>query len=163
MGFYSRVIFPRLCDYALDRPSVARHRRELLAGTGGDVLEIGFGTGLNLPYYPPHVRRITAIDPNPAMHKKARRRIERTGIEVDRRLIRSEALARTTSASPQWRLLLVGVALLMRNLRVWSSRQTANRVTLSEQLHRLNVFLRHQLGLILDFETAHPKTTSAET
>ena len=52
MGFYSQVIFPRLCDFLLNRPLLAQHRQQLLATVYGDVLEIGFGTGLNLPYYP---------------------------------------------------------------------------------------------------------------
>ena len=64
MGFYSRLIFPRLCDFLLGRPAVARHRRELLANAFGSVLEIGFGTGLNLPHYPAQVHKITAIEPN---------------------------------------------------------------------------------------------------
>ena len=71
MGFYSQVIFPRLCDLLLNRPLVAGHRRELLAHAQGDVLEIGFGTGLNLPHYPAQVRNITTVDPNPAMHRLA--------------------------------------------------------------------------------------------
>lgn len=91
-GFYSRLIFPQLCELALRSPFVAEHRRKLLAGAGGDVLEIGFGTGLNLPHYPPQVRRITAIDPNPGMHRKAARRIEQSEIEVDKRLAESERL-----------------------------------------------------------------------
>jgi hypothetical protein len=64
VGLYSQVIFPRLCDFLLDRPLIARQRRELLAHAHGDVLEIGFGTGLNLPHYPECVRRITTVDPN---------------------------------------------------------------------------------------------------
>ena len=71
MGFYSQVIFPRLCDLLLNRPFVARHRRELLATAYGDVLEIGFGTGLNLPHYPAQVRKITTVDPNAGMHRLA--------------------------------------------------------------------------------------------
>ena len=55
MGFYTRVVFPRLCDRLLGRPAVARHRQDLLADAAGEVLEIGFGTGLNLPFYPPGV------------------------------------------------------------------------------------------------------------
>jgi hypothetical protein len=50
MGFYAQVIVPLLCDFGLDRPLVARHRRELLTHASGDVLEVGFGTGLNLPH-----------------------------------------------------------------------------------------------------------------
>jgi ubiquinone/menaquinone biosynthesis C-methylase UbiE len=92
MGFYSRVIFPRLCEWALDRPFVADHRRALLAEAQGEILEIGFGTGLNLPCYPRAVRKITAIDPNPGMHRKAQSRIEQSGIEVDKRLLGGEDL-----------------------------------------------------------------------
>jgi ubiquinone/menaquinone biosynthesis C-methylase UbiE len=83
VGFYSQVIYPRLCDLCMRQEFLARYRQELLVGASGDILEIGFGTGLNLPYYPPHVRRITAIDPSPGMHKKAKERIARSGIEVD--------------------------------------------------------------------------------
>ena len=67
------------------QPFLAPYRRELLATVGGDILEIGFGTGLNLPFYPPQVRKITAVDPNVGMHAKAKKRIAQSRIEVDRR------------------------------------------------------------------------------
>jgi len=92
VGIYSQVIFPRLCDLLLGRPFVARHRRELLAHAAGDVLEIGFGTGLNLPHYPEGVHKIMAVDPNVGMHRLAQRRIERMGIPVDRRVQSGERL-----------------------------------------------------------------------
>src|SRR5437868_141312 len=85
VGFYAQVIFPRLCDFMLGMPFVARYRQELLATVSGDVLEIGFGTGLNLPHYPAQVRKITVVDPNIGMHRLARQRIKTTGIEVDQR------------------------------------------------------------------------------
>ena len=92
MGIYSQVIFPRLCDLLLGRPFVTRRRRELLAHATGDILEIGFGTGLNLPHYPAQVRKITTIDPNVGMHRRAQQRVRRSGIEVDQRVLRSEEL-----------------------------------------------------------------------
>jgi ubiquinone/menaquinone biosynthesis C-methylase UbiE len=92
MGFYSRVIFPLLCDFALNREFVAKHRRELLAGASGRILEIGFGTGLNLPCYPANVRQLTTVDPNIGMNRRAEKRIKQHGIEVDRRIISSERL-----------------------------------------------------------------------
>lgn len=92
MGFYSRVIFPRLCDLLLNGPFVARHRQELLADVYGDTLEIGFGTGLNLPFYPNGVRKLTTIDPNVGMNSRARKRIERSTIEVDQRVLGGERL-----------------------------------------------------------------------
>jgi ubiquinone/menaquinone biosynthesis C-methylase UbiE len=63
-----------------------------LAAADGDILEIGFGTGLNLAHYPRHVRKIVTVDPNPGMHRKAAKRVQQTGIEVDRRLLSSEQL-----------------------------------------------------------------------
>ncbi len=92
MGFYSRFIFPRLCDRLMGLAALAEYRKLVLADVGGDILEIGFGTGLNLAHYPEHVRRITTADPNPGMVKLATRRIARSGIEVDRRALGGESL-----------------------------------------------------------------------
>ncbi len=92
MGFYSRIVFPWLCDFALDQAVVAQHRRELLSHVSGETLEIGFGTGLNLSCYPSDVRKITVVDPNPGMHRRAKKRIQQADIQVDKRLLSSEKL-----------------------------------------------------------------------
>jgi SAM-dependent methyltransferase len=92
MRFFSEVIAPRLCDLLLSKSLLARHRRQLLAGAYGDVVEIGFGTGLNLPHYPERTRKLTAVDPNPGMHRLARKRIKQTGIEVDQHVLGGERL-----------------------------------------------------------------------
>jgi ubiquinone/menaquinone biosynthesis C-methylase UbiE len=52
----------------------------------------GFGTGLNLPCYPPQVRKVTTVDPNAGMYRRPRRRIKQAGIEVDRRVLGGERL-----------------------------------------------------------------------
>lgn len=90
--FYSRVIFPRICNFLLNNPLVGQYRRRLLVQAQGNILEIGFGTGLNLPYYPGGIRRITTIDPNPGMQKLARRQSSRRDIDVDHYAARSEQL-----------------------------------------------------------------------
>ena len=92
MGFYSNVIFPRLYDWLIDTPHWAKYRTEQLAMVGGDILEIGIGTGLNLPYYPKNVRKITTVDPSPGMNKLLQRRIAATSIEVDQRILGGEAI-----------------------------------------------------------------------
>ena len=92
MGFYSQLIFPCLCDLLLNRPRIARHRQEFLAHVYGEVLEIGFGTGLNLPHYPASVRKITTVDPNPGMHRLAQQRVKQAGIEIDQRVLNSQRL-----------------------------------------------------------------------
>jgi SAM-dependent methyltransferase len=92
MGFYSRVIFPRLCDWMMADPRMSKLRTELLVDAGGEILEIGFGTGLNLAHYPATVRRIAAVDPNPGMGQLARPRIAGSGIAVDQCPRRGEEL-----------------------------------------------------------------------
>jgi ubiquinone/menaquinone biosynthesis C-methylase UbiE len=92
VSFYSQRIFPRLCDLVLSRPFVAKLRRELLANTHGDVLEIGFGTGLNLPHYPQQVRKITTVDPNAGMNRLAQKRIKESGTEVEQWILSGERL-----------------------------------------------------------------------
>jgi SAM-dependent methyltransferase len=90
--FYKQIVFPRICDYLLGQPFIGEYRKELLANADGRVLEIGFGTGLNLPHYPKQVRKITTVDPNLGMHRLARRRIQETGVAVEHYPLRGEQL-----------------------------------------------------------------------
>jgi ubiquinone/menaquinone biosynthesis C-methylase UbiE len=92
VGFYSQRVFPCLCDFLLGGAFLANYRRQLLAGVNGETLEIGFGSGLNLPCYPPHVRKLTTVDPSVGMHRKAQTRIKASPIAVDQRLLASERL-----------------------------------------------------------------------
>ncbi len=70
MGLYATYVFPRLMEWALGSAVCSTERRRTLADTSGEVLEIGFGTGLNLPHYPSTVARLTIVDP--AEHLPAR-------------------------------------------------------------------------------------------
>ena len=92
MGLYCRHLFPRLCDWVMSDTVMAKLRTEVLADVGGEVLEIGLGTGLNLPHYPSGVRRITTADPNPGMGRIARKRIADSSIAVDQRASGGEKL-----------------------------------------------------------------------
>ena len=83
MGLYSRYIFPRLMHWSMSQPGLAEERRQALSGVTGNVLEIGFGTGLNLPHYPSGVQRITAVDNNAGTLKLARPQLETSPIEVE--------------------------------------------------------------------------------
>ncbi len=62
MGIYAKYIFPRLLDWTLGNPQMGKYRRRALEPATGETLEIGFGTGLNLPHYPDSVTRLTVID-----------------------------------------------------------------------------------------------------
>ena len=78
MNLYTQIVLPHLLDWAMADPALVRYRQEILAEVEGEVLEIGFGTGLNLPYYPDRIQKITAIDANPGMSalvKNASRRL----------------------------------------------------------------------------------------
>lgn len=92
MGLYSQVIFPRLLDWSLSVPTLAKYRQELLADVTGEVLEIGFGTGLNLAYYPCSIHKITTVDVNPGMNALANKRISDSDIIVEQLLLSSENL-----------------------------------------------------------------------
>ena len=92
MGFYSRVLFPRGCDWLMSMPMLAAYRKKVLADVAGKVLEIGFGTGLNLPHYPASIAEITAVDVNPGMNSLAKKRIRQSPITVNNLLLNGEDL-----------------------------------------------------------------------
>lgn len=78
MNFYSQYLFPRLMDLSMSGETLRAYRQAVLADTHGNVLEIGFGTGLNLPFYPETVTHLTTVDANPGACAIAARRIQRT-------------------------------------------------------------------------------------
>jgi ubiquinone/menaquinone biosynthesis C-methylase UbiE len=83
MGFYERFLCPHLTEWALDNSWVAGHRRALLEPVRGRVLEIGFGTGLNLQFYAPErVEAVDLVEPAAGMHAKARARLERAAFPI---------------------------------------------------------------------------------
>jgi ubiquinone/menaquinone biosynthesis C-methylase UbiE len=84
MGFYSKYIFPRLVELSLGRGPVRDQRGAALARLRGHVLEIGFGTGLNLPFYPSQVTRLTAIDSETMLPGRVADRIARARVSVER-------------------------------------------------------------------------------
>lgn len=67
-------------------------RTNLLANIAGEVLEIGFGSGLNLPHYPNSVKNITTVDPNPGMNPLAQKQIQKSNIQVNFNLLSGESL-----------------------------------------------------------------------
>jgi ubiquinone/menaquinone biosynthesis C-methylase UbiE len=84
MSIYSRQIFPRVLDFLLRSEEVSRHRRITLAPLAGRVLEIGFGTGLNLRHYPKTVTGLTILDPEPMLVDRVDRRIAAAPMPVDK-------------------------------------------------------------------------------
>ena len=72
---YQKHIFPHLLNQVMQTPSLMDLRRELLLGVSGEVLEIGFGTGINLAFYQ-NVDTVYALEPNAAVFQLAQERID---------------------------------------------------------------------------------------
>lgn len=82
MGLYDRFILPRLIDLAMRSSEATRYRASTLAGAEGRVLEIGIGSGLNLPFYGGGVREIVGVDPSAALLRLAAPRAAAAGFPV---------------------------------------------------------------------------------
>lgn len=92
MGFYADHVFPHLMDWTLGTRRFQEQRELALASAQGHVLEIGFGTGLNLPHYPHAVTSLTALDPATLLPKKVARRISRGSLPVELVRLSAETL-----------------------------------------------------------------------
>src|SRR2546428_13785863 len=92
MGFYADHIFPRLMDWSLRGPVHQVEREKALQSVRGEVLEVGFGTGLNLRHYPPGVTRVTAIDVADMLRLRVARRIAAAPFPVKREALSGERL-----------------------------------------------------------------------
>lgn len=82
MSFYGDQVLPRFIDCALSGGEFARLRSRVTAGLAGEVLEIGFGSGLNVPHYPPGLTRVRAVDPAEVGRKLAAKRIAACTVPV---------------------------------------------------------------------------------
>ncbi len=83
-NFYDRYILPYVLDLACGIKPVRRQRQKIVPLAQGRVLEIGIGSGLNIPHYDKsRVSRIIGLDPALQMHRLARKRIVRAGLEVE--------------------------------------------------------------------------------
>lgn len=72
---YQKHIFPHLLNQVMQTPSLMDLRRELLLGVSGEVLEIGFGTRINLAFYQ-NIDTVYALEPNAAVFQLAQERID---------------------------------------------------------------------------------------
>jgi ubiquinone/menaquinone biosynthesis C-methylase UbiE len=83
VAFYRTHILPRLTHLAMRQEQLRPYRERVASVARGRVLEIGIGSGLNLPFYPDAVERVIGIDPSPGLLRLASRATRRTVLETD--------------------------------------------------------------------------------
>jgi len=83
MGFYDDQVVPRLMDRVMSRDDLTPIRARVAAPLDGDVLEVGFGSGLNVPHYPPAVTCVRAVDPATVGRRLAADRVASSPVPVE--------------------------------------------------------------------------------
>jgi ubiquinone/menaquinone biosynthesis C-methylase UbiE len=84
MGVYGDQILPRFINVACGMKTVRPLRQRVCAGLEGEVVELGFGSGHNVPFYPKAVARVAAVEPADIGWKLARKRVSASGVPVER-------------------------------------------------------------------------------
>ena len=84
MGVYGEQILPRIVDVACSMKQARPQRRRVCEGLAGSVVEIGFGSGLNAPYYPATVTQVTAVEPADVAWTLAAKRLREAQVPVHR-------------------------------------------------------------------------------
>ncbi len=83
MSFYDRYVLPHLVHLACKSRTIQHQRRKIVPRAHGRVLEIGMGSGLNIPFYQPsRVEWVWGLEPSPEMRRKARSHLQAAEIEV---------------------------------------------------------------------------------
>jgi ubiquinone/menaquinone biosynthesis C-methylase UbiE len=83
MGLYQKLVLPRLIDVAMRNKEVAARRALLIPKASGAVLEIGIGSGLNLPFFPRAITRLAGVDPSAELLSMARPKLAGVSFPVE--------------------------------------------------------------------------------
>jgi len=122
MGVYSEQVLPRIIDVACDLKQSLPQRRRVCEGLAGDVVEIGFGSGLNVPFSPAAVTHVAAVEPADVGWKLAAKRLDATTVPVQRSGLDGQALPfpddRFDSALSTWTMCTIpDISAALRELR----------------------------------------------
>jgi ubiquinone/menaquinone biosynthesis C-methylase UbiE len=108
MGWYSEHLVPRITNVALAHKRTGEVRERVCAGLSGDVVEIGFGSGLNAAFYPPEVDEVLAVEPSEVSWRMAAPRVAAARTTVKRVGLDGQSLplpdASADSALSTWTL-----------------------------------------------------------
>src|SRR5712691_559243 len=83
MSFYAKHVLPRIIDLAMRNKETARLRANWIPQARGEVLEVGIGSGLNLPFYSSRVQHVYGVDPSLELQQMARKRVAAGPFEVE--------------------------------------------------------------------------------
>ncbi|MBI3042938.1 MAG: class I SAM-dependent methyltransferase [Betaproteobacteria bacterium] len=83
MSFYQRWVLPWLIDLSMRNKEARRYRERTIPLAKGRVLEIGIGSGLNLPFYGKQVEQLVAVDPSAELLRMAEKRARKTAIPIE--------------------------------------------------------------------------------
>jgi ubiquinone/menaquinone biosynthesis C-methylase UbiE len=83
MGIYARYVLPPLVDAVMRKESDTAERARLVPLAHWRVLEVGFRSGLNLPFYSPAVERLYGLDPPSELWRLARHRIDAVRVQFE--------------------------------------------------------------------------------
>lgn len=83
MRLYERFVLPRLIDLAMRKPQATRPRKAMVPAARGRVLELGVGSGLNLPFYGADVTELVALDPSEQLLAMARGKRAAAGFPIE--------------------------------------------------------------------------------
>ncbi|GAB3255707.1 class I SAM-dependent methyltransferase [Nocardioides dilutus] len=93
MGWWEAHVVPRLVDLTCSQPPIMELRREVCEGLSGRVIEVGFGSGLNLGVLPPEVTSLDAVEPSDLAWKRSAGRRADSKVPVERVGLAGEDLA----------------------------------------------------------------------
>lgn len=84
MGFYENHVLPRVIDFACGQEPIANQRQKVVPKAEGRVLEVGMGSGLNLPFYDPtRVELVWGLEPSEGMRRRAQARLAEAAVAVE--------------------------------------------------------------------------------
>jgi SAM-dependent methyltransferase len=98
VAWWSERVVPHLTDLALRSQEIAELREETCRGLQGRILEIGFGSGLNVRFYPDTVTSVSAVEPSDVGWRMSEQRRSRTDVPIERSGLDGQQLAEGDAA-----------------------------------------------------------------
>lgn len=84
VGLYTERVLPRLIDVACGPKSTGPRRARVCAGLHGRVVEVGFGSGINVPFYPAEIESVAAVEPSDTAWRLAGDRVAASPVRIER-------------------------------------------------------------------------------